>query len=111
MIPWRSMRLAWASGRMLERREQRAVLSVLLAGREDRRDVEDRGGASEPEHVGLDLVAGRGLDDAIEDARLVVDEEEHHRRRRQWFRRHVHLLSLARCRGISRARGARGTAG
>jgi hypothetical protein len=74
---------------LLERRQQRAVWSILLAGREDHGQVEDCRGAREPDHVGLDLAAWRRLDDALEHAGLVVDQEEHHAVPGQWFSGHL----------------------
>jgi hypothetical protein len=74
---------------LLERRQQRAVGSILLAGREDHRQVEDCRGAREPDHVGLHLVAWRRLDDALEHAGLVVDQEEHDAVPGQWFSGHL----------------------
>jgi hypothetical protein len=58
----------------LERWKQLAVLWFLLAGCEDRGDIQQCGGAGEPEHVGLDLLARRCFDHPLEHARLVVDE-------------------------------------
>src|SRR6266704_1327726 len=73
----------------IERRQQRAVWSILLAGREDHGQVEDCRGAREPDHVGLHLVAWRRLDDALEHAGMVVDQEEHRAVPGQWFSGHL----------------------
>src|SRR6266536_1698752 len=83
MIPWRSMRLAYASGRICSSAGSRAPFSdssslvVRMAG------MSSSAAARESEHVGLDLIARRCLDDALEHAGLVFGEQEDRGRRRE----------------------------
>ena len=75
MIPWRSMRLAYASGRIGSSAGSSSPFSdssslvVRMVGISS-----SYSGAGEPEHVGLDLLARGCFDHPLEHARLVVDE-------------------------------------